>query len=352
MTTRPDKKNISFQQVISSLLDTQTPFPPVYLHQFSDLEGSDLDSLRTVWPQVHPDRRFSLLEDLENLAEVDTLVLFDNLALFALNDSDPRVRTVAIRLLWEHEDPDVVDTFFRILREDEDTNVRAAAAAALGKFVYLGEVEDIPVDILHDVESHLLEVMGSQDSPLVRRRALESLGFSGRSEVPSLIRTAYNTGEPDWLASALFAIGRSADETWGPDVLRMLRYPRIDVQIEAVRAAGELALDTARDPLLRLLEEEIDDNDLRIATIWSLSQIGGEDVRETVEKMGDETEDEEEAGFLEDALDNLSFTEDADVFNILDIDPNLASEESATGTLSNTDYEEGDPDLGLDLDEE
>lgn len=310
------KKNIPINQVLAALLDQQSPFPPAYLHNFSDLEGKELAAFHSVWPQVHATRRFTLLEDLEELAETDTLVSFDNVARLALSDPDPRVRTVAIRMLWEAEDAGLVPVLIGMLGNDSDNAVRAAAAYALGKYIYLGEVEEIPEDVLHTVEENLLRVINSEDDALVRRRALESMGFSSLKEVPPLIRQAYEQDEADWLASALFAMGRSADQVWEPDVKRMLRHPRQNVQFEAVRAAGELELESTRRILLDLLEEEVLDEDVRTATIWSLSQIGGEEIRDRLEELLDETEDEDEIEILENALDNLTFTEDVSLHGL------------------------------------
>lgn len=315
MVNQSKKKNVTIQQVLTALLDREHVFPPAYLHQFSDLEGADLEALRSIWPQVHPQRRYSLLEDLEELAEVDTLVSFDQIARLGLTDTDPRVRTVAIRLLWEDEDPRLVPIFLQRLFNDEDTGTRAAAATALGQFIYLGEIEEIEASLLNQVEDALLGVLNSEEEALVRRRSLESMGFSGRPEVPPLLRQAYNSGDPDWMSSALFAMGRSADPAWTPEVKRMLRHAKVNVQLEAVRAAGELQIDTARRALLDLLEEEAQDSEVRPAVIWSLSQIGGDEVRETLEQILEETDDDEEAEWVEKALENLTFTEDVDILN-------------------------------------
>jgi hypothetical protein len=57
------------------------------------------------------------------------------------------------------------------------------------------------------------------------------------------------------------------------------------------------------------------------AVIWSLSQIGGEDVRTYLENLLDQIEDEDQIAFLEEALDNLAFTEDLDRFDLLAYDP-------------------------------
>lgn len=320
MVSRPQKKNVSIQQVLVALLDEQNPFPVAYLHHFSDLEGADLQAFRSVWPQVNPSRRAAFFEDLEELTEEDTLVSFENIARVGLTDTEPRVRAVGIRLLWEAEDLRLATTFMMMLKEDPDASVRAEAASALGMYVYQGELEEIPENLLHEIEDLLLDVLNGSDEELVRRRALESLGFSSREEVPPQIRTAYQGGNADWMSSALFAIGRTADDSWEPEVKRMLRHPKANVQLEAVRAAGELSLESTRRILLDLLEEEAQDSEIRAAVIWSLSQIGGDEVRDTLETILEETEDEEEIVLLENALDNLAFTEDQSLYSLFDFD--------------------------------
>jgi HEAT repeat protein len=312
------QKPVTIQQVLSALMDEATPFPPSYLHMFSDLEGVNLDALTNIWMKVNPDRRTLLMEDLERLSDSDTLVSFDNVARMALNDSDARVRTIAIRLLWEAEEPRLIKPLIKLLQKDPEEIVRAAAATALGKFVYLGELEEIPEENLRQVEDVLLHVMQSKEETLVRRRALESLGFSGRKEVRRMLRNAYESGEKDWIVSAVYGMGRSADSSWEPVVLRLIRNETPEIQIEAIRAAGELELPAARRPLLNLVLNEEVDTDVRDAAIWSLSKIGGEGVRDTIEALLESTEDEDEIDYLENALDSLSFTEDMAQFSMFD----------------------------------
>ena len=137
-------QNVPFQTVLDALLDDGNPFPARYLHRFSDLAPADLKLLLKAWPQVSARRKQTLLEDLEDLAEADTLTCFDDLARPLLTDPEAHVRVQAIRLLWECEDAKLVPVYLKILNEDEDAEVRAAAANALGLFVYLGELEKIP----------------------------------------------------------------------------------------------------------------------------------------------------------------------------------------------------------------
>jgi HEAT repeat protein len=315
------KNSTTTQQIIEALLNTQKPFSPKYLHRFSDITPEFLAELKKVWPQVSADRRANLLSDLEELAEADTLVCFDDISRFALKDSDPRPRAAAIRLLWECNDPKLIPSFLDMAENDPDEVVRASACSALGLFVYLGELEEIPENLYHKLENTLLKIAKGKDAPLVRRRALESLGYSGREEVSDLIKDAYNHKDHQWISSSLFAMGRSANEQWAKSVLRVMSSDDKDIQFEAIRAAGELELSEARDPLLEILEEANDlDEDIRLATIWSLSQIGGQGVREALEAILENIDDDEEAESIENALDNLSFTDGGGFFEMIDLE--------------------------------
>src|SRR5690349_10626860 len=310
----------SFQSVLDALLSDRKEFPRRYLQEFSDIGALELKTLLDVWPQVKPGRKLTLLEELDALAETDTLVSFDDVARALLTDPEPDVRTRAIRLLDEYEDPKVVPSYLDMLKNDPDTNVRVEAANALHLFVDLGELEEIPEAIYHQVEDALLASAASEDNVRVRRAALESLGYSSRPEVATLIESAVHREDPAWQASALVAMGRSADERWTDAVTRSLIHVDDRIRKAAVEAAGELSLQSARPILLKMLGEE-EDSSILSAVIWSLSQIGGEDVRTYLENLLDQLEDDEQIAFLEEALDNLAFTEDLERFDLLAFDP-------------------------------
>jgi HEAT repeat protein len=316
---KPRPSQASFDDVLDALLDRENPFPPTYLHRFSDLPPAEVIEFKKVFPRVEVARRRALLEDLEQLADADPLVLVENLGYLALEDEDAQVRAAGIRLLWDVEDKTLAPILIQIMRQDPDVQVRATAATALGIFVYLGEVEEIPEDVSTEVEESLLEVANSKEDALVRRRVIESLGFSGRSEVLDLIKAAYKQKDTEWIESALFAMGRSADQAWQDDILAMFEHTKATVQSEAIQAAGELQLDAAREPLLTILENNEDDEDVRTAAIWSLAQIGGEGVRPALEGLIETSEDDDEVSFIEEALEILDFTEEMSGFDLLEI---------------------------------
>ena len=309
----------SFQSVLDALL-SEREFPRRYLHEFSDIGTLELQTLLDIWPRVQPSRKLTLLEDLTTLAETDTLVCFDDFARALLVDTEADVRTRAVRLLHECEDTKLVPAYLDLLQNDPHVNVRAEAAEALGMFVALGELEEISETVHHQVEDALLACANGEDELRVRRAALEALGYSARPEVVTLIKSSFHRSDPAWQASALIAMGRSADERWEPQVTHSLINENERIRLAAVQAAGALSMRSARPILLKLLGEEEEDGILD-AAIWSLSQIGGEDVRTYLENLLDGLEDDEQVAFLEEALDNLAFTEDLERFDLLAFDP-------------------------------
>jgi HEAT repeat protein len=320
-------KEIPFKSVLDALCDNTTAFPARYLPRFSDLGPADLKDLMAVWEHVPAARKGQLMKSLADRLEEDTLVSFEALARALMSDADPGVRLYAIRILWESRDPQLAPELIRIMREDPVEDVRAEAATVLGSFIFAGEVEETPASVLNKVEDALLSEMKQVGQGLVKRRALESLGYSSRPEVPALITAAFNQRDPSWIASALFAMGRSADhERWEEEVLYAIDHDNLEVRLAAVEAAGELNFLAARDALITLLEDETDDAIYR-AAIWSLSQIGDEDVRLYLQNLLDKVEDEEAAVYIEEALDNLTFTEDIEKFDLLAYDPDVDDEE-------------------------
>ena len=340
-TTTPQKLTIPFNQVIDALLDITQPFPARFLHRLSDLPPQEVESLKSIWPSIDPNRRAALMEDLEELAENDTIICFDDIARFALDDSDMRVRATALRILWENDDAKLIPIYIKMMKEDQEAFVRASAATALGIFVYTGELEEISPVLKKTVVDNLIFVLNGNEEALVRRRALESLGYSGRKAVSGFIQSAFDSGNSDWMASALFAMGRSSDDAWEETVVSMIDHEEVDVQLEAVRAAGQLGLGSAVEPMLELLEnaEEMDE-EVRAAVIWALSQIGGEEAVKALENLLDEIEDEEEAEYIEEALENLVFNQglaNVDIFNLSADDEDIKPEAGEHGQAKSND---------------
>lgn len=311
--TDTDKKSLN---LIEILQDIDRPFPPEYLHIFSDITAADLAEIKKAWPQIPVLRKINLLQDLEAMMESDTLLSCDDFACFALRDNNPDVRTHAINLLWDSEDPNLTRTFGDILTTDANEIVRANAASALGKFVLMGELEEISQRYFDRIVALLLEQYEKESSDEVKQEILRALSYCGKQEIAGLIKEAYETNKKAWKIAALESMGRSADHHWKTHVLANITSEDADLQYEAIRAAGELELKDAREILLRVLPEEIGNNDVYYQTIWALSKIGGGPVRETLQDLLDNSNNDEEIEILEMALDNLDFTDENSEFSI------------------------------------
>jgi HEAT repeat protein len=157
-------------------------------------------------------------------------------------------------------------------------------------------------------------------------------------------------------------MGRSADNQWNDNVLSMLNNKSPRLRSEAAKAAGELEIKSSI-PYLVDLTEDINDA-VRSAAIWSLSQIGGERARKTLETLLTQLEEEDEIDFLETALENLAFTEGTVPFTLLELDEDageaevykrIITEESDWGFEDDEDaffiddeYDDTDDDLDFD----
>ncbi len=298
---------IPIQEILDALLDTETPLPPRYLYRFSDLSPDELADLKAIWGQIPTWRRKALLEDLEQLFGDDYLLSFEAICRLGLEDPESEIRFLSIRPLFEYDTEDLIPVFLDLVENDSQEDMRAAAATVLGKYIYEGEIEEIPRKTLRGIEEQLLAVIQGQDTILVRRRALEAMGFSSRKELPALIETAFNDSEYDWVVSAIFAMGRTCDRRWQEPVVKMLNHVLPAVRLEAARAAGEIVISDAAEHLIELLDD--DNEEVRMASAWSLSQIGGADVQEALDMMLEETEETEQAEFIESAIDNLIFNQ-------------------------------------------
>jgi HEAT repeat protein len=312
-----------FANLLALLRDTDHPFPAQALYYFSSLTPDHLAALEAAWPEVDPDRRANVLDDLSELSEANFEVSFEAVFRLALEDELAPARVNAIQGLWEVEEPELMGRFLHLMLHDPAVEVRAAAAIALGRFVYLGEVEEISPAQAQRIEETLMAVIHGSDDLEVRRRALEALAYSSRPEVTSLISAAYASDEEKMRVSAVFAMGRSADEQWVPQIITELESVTPEIRFEAARAAGELEIEEATPALSKMGEDS--DRQVREAAIWSLSQVGGPDARKMLKRLLRQAEPDERE-FVLDAIDNLDFVEEVRSFALFDFDPTDISE--------------------------
>ena len=280
------------------------------LYIFSKMNRESLSIFRSVWPTIPTQRRRDVMQELVQIGEVNFEVYFDPVFLLGLADEDAEVRASAINGLWEHEDPALIGPLVHLLRTDEAAIVRAAAATALGQFIYMGEVEDIDQHQALLAEEALLDTIhqGAEDIE-VQRRAIESIAYSSEPAVVQIIENAYYDEDEKMQASAIFAMGRSADLSWRPQVIAELENDNSEIRFEAARACGELEAGDAIPKLVEIVEE---DPDLQVQemALWALGRIGGPVAQEALEEYL-ESDVEAIALAAEEALDELNLFNDS-----------------------------------------
>jgi hypothetical protein len=329
----------AFDSVLDRLRDTSRPVPMTSLYHLSDLSAGDQAELEALWPELSTERRQAVMQNLQEIGEANFEVSFDSVFRMALEDESPDVRAVAIRALWESEDPHLMAPFITSMQQDPDPLVRAAAASALGRYVYLGELEELPAAQARRVEETLLEVIHGDDELEVRRRALEALAYSSRPEVAGLIAEAFASDEAKMRVSAVFAMGRTTDAQWGPRVRTELESPEPEMRFEAARAAGELELADAGPELAELAEDP--DRQVREAAIWSLGQVGGDFARETLTQLLEQADDEDTQDLIEEALENLDLTDEVQAFSMFEFEP--GEDDELDLDVSGTETDEDEP---------
>ena len=270
-------ETLSFQSVLDHLLDSKKDIPQSHLQLYSDLDPKSLRLFMDVWSSVKQERKLLLLSELLKNLDTDNIVNYEDIGRALLTDADADVRAAAIGLLAESNDPRLASTLTSILLTDEVLAPRMEAAQLLGEFVLLAELDELDTDLKNKIEDALMTVILSEDNPALRKRALESLGYSSRDEMVNIIETAYQRADSSWVASALRAMGRSHDNRWDDDVVSKLLDEDPRIRFASAEAAGELNIEAAAPIMLQMLEDEEEDDEVISATLWSLSQIAGVD---------------------------------------------------------------------------
>jgi HEAT repeat protein len=297
--------NDTFESLLNQIAtDEQLHLSSLYI--LSKMDQASLEIFRETWPAIPPQRRSSIMQNLVEISEVNFEVDFDPVFLLGLGDEDAEVRAWAINGLWENQNPALIDPLLHLLRTDETALVRAAAATALGQFIYLSEIEKLDSDRTIPIQEALLETIYQPAEDIeVRRRAVESIAYSSEPNVSHIIENAYYDDNEKMQVSAVFAMGRNADKNWCSRVIAELDNANSEIRFEAARACGELEATEAVPKLIILIEDSNTELEVQEMAIWALGRIGGSTAREALEQYLD-SKTESLALAAEEALEELN----------------------------------------------
>lgn len=247
-------------------------------------------------PKMTKREKLAWLADLE-----EGYRSFDKRALTLLrslmDDSDAEVRAEAIACLWDDPDPRWIDLLMRKALDDPHADVRAHAISALGRYVFEGEAAEFaewdepPLALSKEdyarVVAFLLRIaQDPAESLSARRYAIEGLAF--RADDPNvfdLIDWAYRQADRRMKVSALFAMSRHGAPRWTEYILAEMHSRDPQIQYEAVRAAGELGLREAVEPLIELVRAKGTRKPLRLLAIFALGETADERALAILEQL-------------------------------------------------------------------
>ncbi|MBA3533105.1 MAG: HEAT repeat domain-containing protein [Ardenticatenales bacterium] len=273
------------QKTIDLLGNAQEPLEESVLVHLSNLTREEQQSLEATWPSIPLDKRRRMLSLMSEQAEEDVQLDFTAVFRRGLQDPDESVRRLSVDGLWEDEAITLIRPFLTMLRSDPSPLVRASAATALARFILQGELGYLTDERTHEILNTLMAIIADATLPIaIRRRAVEAIAYSSDERVQKIIARAYEDASEEMRLSALFAMGRSADDYWCGVVRAELANPNPAFRFEAVRAAGELADPKAVERLIVLLTDA--DPEVRQMSIWALGQIGGPHAMKALRLIG------------------------------------------------------------------
>lgn len=244
------------------------------LAELSGIANSEATQLSTHWLSWTDDEVLDLHTKLSDLAEEDSSMEFECVFKVGLRHRDGRVRAVAAHGLAESGDTSAASRILDLMDNDEDIEVRTAAATAVGSFATLAAEGRLSERIRNRIVDSLANVLQDGSSPTeLWRRSLESAGALGDVRFNRYIDQAKQSDAPDFKRSALVAMARTSDPRWLDFVTQELDSEDSSVRFEAVNALGEIG-DEA-DAFY--LEEPLDDQDLmvQLAAVAAAEKIAG-----------------------------------------------------------------------------
>jgi HEAT repeat protein len=255
----------------------------VQASHLAGLSASEIAEAQFAWAGLPPERRRAIVALAVQLAENDVQLDFSTFFKACLKDTDAAVRAKAVEGLWEDEEFRTADLLAVLLRSDNDEAVRIAASLALARFAVMAEVGTLYAPSADRVRQALVEsIQDPVETIEVRRRSLEAVGALSGDDIVDLIDMGYRDPSEKMRASAVYAMGRNADDRWLPTILHELESESAEMRYEAARAAGALGNQRAVVPLIAILDD--DDSEVRLAAIGALGEIGGDVARKALEQ--------------------------------------------------------------------
>ena len=207
---------------------------------------------------------------VEALGKLGDKSVLPELIKIAVEEHDISAEAISLRwtsakALGQINSEKAIEELFRVLKDDENYEVRRNAAEALGKVGSEAAVEGL----IASLESHFADWRVAE--------ALVEIG--SRKAIPGLIQALKH---PVPCEQAAFVLGELGDATAVPDLINVLHHWWPQIRERAVEALGKIG-DRKAIPKLYELYETLQDNsrnNLKREVILALGKLGDERIRQ------------------------------------------------------------------------
>lgn len=318
---KTEEYNNDLNKLFSKLFDENNEDISVAdLYLLSDMPDEQLDTFKERWITMSDERRHIISRHLADISEENFQVDFSPLTLLFFADPLASVRTAALDSLWDTSNISLIKPIIRLVQEDPDPAVRAAATSTLGHYILMSQWDELPRHIEKPIVDVLVpNLLNNQLDPAIWRATLEALAGSSYEEIHNYIERAYESSDPQMQQSAIFSMGLTADRRWVPTLLDELENYDADVRAEAVRALGTISSTEASQPLAELVYDD-EDLEVRLAAVFALGQIGGEVASKALERLADDPEAADLYDAIDEALEEISWLGDDIDLSLFDFD--------------------------------
>ena len=299
---------MSFEFFLENVSDSTSRISAVDFYEISDLSPEEMELFDSAWEPLPIERQRTIISSMVELAEDNPELDFTAIYKMCLKSDDEPLLEIVIDGLWEQEDRSVIAALIEVLRSEKGYLVRSAAASALGRFSMLAQENKLLPRDGENIHDNLMQVLEDDEEPSdVRRRCMEAVAPFNTMEINQQITVAYESLDPDFRASSIFAMGRTGEIGWLPLLIQELQNEEPTIRYETAHACGELGEEDAVPHLVLLLKD--DDSEVQLAGVGALGKIGGQLAKQVLTSLvKDGDENLVEAARLE--LDDLAFDDD------------------------------------------
>ena len=278
------------------------------LLELSGVSGRELDKFSDIWLTLECGIKVKILTGLTELAELDVQLDFTPICRLGLLDLDPTIRKAALEGLWEIQDRSFLQPIIDILMNDPDPDVRSAAALSLSSFAQMSQNGKlINRDSTKLFEALIQTIENVEEDDKVLGKALESIGYFSDQAVDDALNKFHRHKNPLLRQSAIFAMGRNAQQKWIDIILNDLIDENPAIRFEALNAAGFLCDESNVTQIIPFTKNS--DIQIQTSALTTLGYIGGELAKHEILTWTEDDDDNIRDAAIN-ALANIDFEQD------------------------------------------